>query len=66
VYGLLIQSRGGQSGQSKYGQYAREFSSLLPEGVELQHYDFGTDATSSTPAEICDYVTNMFLSRFRA
>ena len=38
----------------------------LPEGVDLQYYDFGTDATPQTPAALHDYVTNMFLSHFRA
>ena len=38
----------------------------LPEGVDLQCYDFGTDATPQTPAALHDYVTNMFLSSFQA
>ena len=38
----------------------------LPEGVDLQYYDFGTDATPQTPAALHDYVTNMFLSSFQA
>ena len=51
------------------GHMHASFLSLLnelPEGVDLQHYDFGTDETPPTPAALHDYVTNMFLRHFRA
>ena len=51
------------------GHMHASFLSLLnelPKRVDLQHYDFGTDATPPTPAALHDYVTNVFLSHFRA
>ena len=47
----------------------RSFLSLLnevPDEVELHDYDFGTDATPQTRAELHNFVTNMFLSHFWA
>ena len=51
------------------GRMHGSFLSLLnelPDGVDLQYYDFGTDETPQTPVALHDYATNMFLSHFRA